>query len=66
MKLTTYNVVGERRQVRLGIEENFMNKFFRQLDETYWLKCSQWEKAGVLERLGIEENFMNKFFRQLD
>ena len=38
-------------------EENFMNKFFRQLDETYFLKCSQWEKAGALQRLGIEENF---------
>ena len=43
-----------------------MNKFFRQLDETYSLKCSRREKAGALERLGIEENFMNKFFRQLD
>ena len=47
-------------------EENFMNKFFRQLDETYFLKCSPWEKAGALERLGKEEKFMNKFFRQLD
>ena len=43
-----------------------MNKFFRQLDETYNLKCSRWEKAGALERLRIEENFVNKFFRQLD
>ena len=43
-----------------------MNKFFRQLDETYFLKCSWCEKAGALERLEIEDNFMNKFFRQLD
>ena len=43
-----------------------MNKYFRQQDETYSLKCSQWEKAGALEKLGIEENFKNKFFRQLD
>ena len=37
-----------------------MNKFFRQLDETYILKCSRCEKVGALERLGIEENLMNK------
>ena len=43
-----------------------MNKIFRQLDETYSLKCSRWEKAGALQKLGIEENLTNKFFRQLD
>ena len=46
--------------------KNFMNKLFRQLDEIYLLKCSQWEKAGALERLRIEDKFMNNFFRKLD
>ena len=51
---------------RFGNGENFMNKFLRQLDETYSLKCSDWEKAGALERLRIEKHFMNKYFRQLE